>query len=81
MKKELFFEWCEFIFPILFDLETVIDLTGRDNYQKRALCFLTERIFGFWCHKKLTTHTIKEINMIEKLEFKPVGVNERGTYG
>lgn len=36
MKKDLFFEWCEFIFPILFDLKKEIcdteDFKKRDNY-------------------------------------------------
>lgn len=81
MKKELFFEWCEFLFPILFELENKIDLTGRDNYQKRALCFLTERIFNFWCYNKyLNKYNIKEINMVEKLYFKPEKINERGDF-
>ena len=36
-------------FPLLFRLEKEIDLSGRDGYQRRALCFLCERLFGFWC--------------------------------
>jgi hypothetical protein len=81
MKKELFFEWCEFVFPILFDMENKIDLSKRDNYQKRALCFLTERIFNFWCYDKLQKgYKIKEISMVEKLHFKPPKINERGDY-
>lgn len=81
MKKHLFFEWCEFLFPILFELESKIILSGRDNYQKRALCFLTERIFNFWCFNKLQNGCkIKEIDMYEKLYFKPQNINERGDY-
>lgn len=85
MKKGLFFEWCEFIFPILFDLKKEIcdteDFKKRDNYQKRALCFLTERIFNYWCfRKKEAGLKIKEVEMIEYLEFKPASVNERGDF-
>jgi hypothetical protein len=81
MKKELFFEWCEFLFPILFELEKNIDLSERDNYQKRALCFLTERIFNFWCYNKLQNgYNIKEIDIVEKLYFKPEKINERGDF-
>jgi hypothetical protein len=79
MRKRMFFEWCSFVFPIIFDLERRIDLTGRDNYQRRAICFLVERIFNFWCHRKLlTVNAIKEVNIEEHLEFKPKGLNERG---
>jgi hypothetical protein len=81
MKKELFFEWCEFLFSILFELEKNIDLSERDNYQKRALCFLTERIFNFWCYNKLQNgYNIKEIDIVEKLYFKPEKINERGDF-
>lgn len=81
MKKDLFFEWCEFLFKIMFDLEKEIDISGRDNYQKRALCFLSERIFNFWCYDKLMNgYNVKEIDMIEKLDFKPEKINERGDY-
>ena len=81
MKKRLFFMWCEFVFPIVFDLEKRIDLTGRDNYQKRAICFLVERVFNYWCYKNLITkNMIKEVPVEEHLEFKPIGVNERGDW-
>lgn len=81
MKKDLFFEWCEFVFPVLFELEKRIDLTGRDNYQKRALCFLTERMFNYWCYtKKIINFKIKELEMEEFLDFKQTTANERGDF-
>ena len=81
MRKQLFFRWCEFVFPIVFDLERRIDPIGRDNYQKRAICFLVERIFGFWCRiNMLTMNAVKEVPIEEHLEFKPKGVNERGDW-
>lgn len=85
MKKELFFEWCEFVFPVMFDLMKEIcdtdEFKTRDNYQKRALCFLSERIFNYWCwNKNKNGLKVKEIGMIEKLNFKPENVNERGDF-
>lgn len=81
MKRGLFNEWCSFIFPLLEELELKIDLSGRDNYQKRALCFLTERIFGFWCYdKKMSGRKVKEIPIDEHKEYKNNNLNERGTY-
>jgi len=32
MRKEIFFQYCEQAFPVLFDLEKKIDLGGRDSY-------------------------------------------------
>ena len=84
MKKELFTEWCEFIFPLLFELKKRIcdtaEFSKRDNYQKRALCFLTERMFNFWYYRKKQTLKTKELTMEEHLEYKPEGVNERGDF-
>lgn len=82
MKRELFEEWCNFIFPILFKLEELIDITGRDNYQKRAICFLEERIFGFWCWLKKIEQNMKvvELPVVEHLDWKNNKMNERGTY-
>ena len=81
MKKVLFNEWCSFIFPILFKLEETIDVEGRDNYQKRAICFLEERIFGFWCWKKMHEgNRVKQIPIEEHLDWKDNKLNERGTY-
>ena len=82
MCKDLFNEWCSFIFPILLQLEQMIDVTGRDNYQKRAVCFLEERIFGYWCWtKKLIGHRVKQVKVEEHLDWKDNKLNERGTYG
>jgi len=53
MRREEFFKWCEYVFPIIFDLLDLIDTTGRNAYNKRAICFLVERIFGFWIIKKV----------------------------
>ena len=72
VRRNLFEEWCSFIFPVLFKLEEVIDVSGRDNYQKRAICFLEERIFGFWCWMKKNAAHMKvlELPVIEHLEWK-----------
>ena len=85
MKRKLFDEWCSFIFPILFELKGSIcsteDFSKRDNYQKRALCFLTERIFNYWYYRKRESGLrTKEVDIVEHLDYKPSGVNERGDY-
>lgn len=80
MKKELFFEWCEFIFPIIFYLKDNINLNdGRDDYQKRAISFLVERIFGAWIIFKLqkTNLKIKFLDIIFYKQFKNNNEDER----
>lgn len=44
MKKEYFHQYCEWIFDILFEAEKRIDISGYNDYQKRALAFLGGRL-------------------------------------
>lgn len=62
MKKELFFQYCNFIFPKLFKLEKMILLDNTNYYQFRALAFLSERMTSFWMLQQLKNKKkIKEI--------------------
>jgi len=82
MKTELFDEYCNFAFPILDRLDGRINTDGRDNYQKRAMAFLSERLFSFWVfHKRVDCGcSVKEVDTVFKPEWKDNFLNERGTY-
>jgi hypothetical protein len=54
MKRELFIEYCEFIFDVLFEAERRIDISGYDAYQKRIFGFLAERLIGLFVLYKQT---------------------------
>ncbi|MEY8711619.1 DUF4422 domain-containing protein [Mangrovibacter phragmitis] len=47
-KKVIIDEYCQWLFPILFDLKDNIDITHYDKYQKRIFGFLGERLFNIW---------------------------------
>ncbi|WP_273213749.1 DUF4422 domain-containing protein [Helicobacter rodentium] len=58
MKKELFFEYCEFIFPILFKYHQSIDYSNRNLEQSRM--FVSERLTGmFYCLLKQKYNAFK----------------------
>ncbi len=46
--KDVIDGYCEWIFPILQELENRVDLEDYDNYQQRIYGFLTERLFKVW---------------------------------
>lgn len=50
--KEIISKYCEWVFPILFEVEKRVDMTGYDDYQKRIYGFLTERLFDVWMDKQ-----------------------------
>ena len=46
MKKEIFFDYCEFIFNVLLNIKNQLDVSLYDDYQYRALGFIGERLTG-----------------------------------
>lgn len=50
-SESIWNDYCEWLFPILFQLEKEIDLTGRDKYQQRVFGFLSERLFTAYIYQ------------------------------
>lgn len=47
-KKDVFNNYCKWLFDILFELEKEVDLTGYNAYQKRIYGFLSERLLNVY---------------------------------
>jgi len=61
-KKNIFNEYSDWLFNILFELEKKIDTNGYSEYQMRVLGFLSERLFNVYLyHNKFK---VKEVNVI-----------------
>lgn len=53
-NKELFDNYCEWLFPILSKIAEMTKYKERDNYQKRYIGFMAERLFTLYVlHNKL----------------------------
>ena len=50
--KEIIFKYCDWVFPILEEVEKKVDMAGYDDYQKRIYGFLTERLFDVWIDRE-----------------------------
>ena len=50
--KEIISKYCDWVFPILEEVEKRVDMTGYDDYQKRIYGFLTERLFDVWIDRE-----------------------------
>lgn len=84
MRLPLFREWCEWLFPIAFEIEKRIPYDHTDYqtaYQRRALAFISERLFSFWCYCKWRRGCcLKEVPHHINKDFKPWSdETERGT--
>lgn len=51
MHRELVSEYCQWLFPILFELEQTLDISSYDVYQRRIYGFLSERMFNVFLMK------------------------------
>ena len=70
MKKELFNQYCEWLFDILFTLEKGIDISDYTPYEARVFGFLSERLFNVWLEYH-STLAVKEVPVVflEKQNF------------
>ncbi|MGF0112562.1 DUF4422 domain-containing protein [Streptococcus sp. SGI.013] len=48
MKKEVYDTYCDWLFDILFKLDKTIDYSKYDNYNKRMVGFVAERLLNVW---------------------------------
>ena len=82
MKKKMFEEYCNFVFPILFELEKMIDTSTYDGYQKRQCAFLAERLTSlFLFSKKQQGYRFKTIGTFFFEDWKPQNsTDKRGQY-
>ena len=73
MKKELFFDYCKWLFDILFTLQNSIEYKAYDSYQGRVFGFLSERLFNIYIEYLKTQNKhlkIKELPLV-LLKYKP----------
>ena len=66
MNKKAFFDFCEFEFDILFDIEKKIDCTNYSSTKNRTPGYLSEWLYSIWIYhqRKLGTYNIKEKQLV-----------------
>jgi lipopolysaccharide biosynthesis glycosyltransferase len=66
LTKELFLEYCEFIFDCLFAFDKAIDYSNYDIEEYRVVGFLAERLTNIWLTYKRNTKTysFKELQKV-----------------
>lgn len=61
LNKNIFFEYCNYLFPVLFEIEKKINFEKYDSYQKRQLGFIAERLTGLFLYAYSKKMKVKEL--------------------
>lgn len=73
MEKPLLDRYCEWLFSVLFLLETKIDISACDPYNQRVFGFIGERLLDVWlAHGKLAYTEMPVVNI------EPVRIFRKG---
>ena len=48
MRRDCFDAWCAWLFPVLFEVERRLDISGYDPYNARVFGFVAERLLDVW---------------------------------
>lgn len=73
MKREALHDYCDWLFPILFELEKRIDTSDYDDYNKRVFGFIAERLLDVWLMNRNYTYAERKILEIEKTNWLKKG--------
>lgn len=47
-RKNVIDQYCKWVFPILFKLQEDIDISNRNDYERRVFGFISELLFDVW---------------------------------
>ena len=65
MRQDLFQEYCQWLFTILFELEKRLDISAFDAYNKRVFGFVSERLLDVWLEGKQLSHKEQNVSFME----------------
>lgn len=76
MKKDIFNEYCSWLFDILDEVEKSIDTSNYDSYQSRVLGFLSERMLSIFVQYKIDTMPNLKLKRVKTIFINPNPLKE-----
>ena len=64
-KREILNKYCEWLFSILFYIESDYDISKEDDYRQRLFGFLSERLIYVWVNHNIRKDKIKHIRVVK----------------
>ena len=65
MRRDLFQEYCQWLFGILFELEDRLDISEFDAYNSRVFGFVSERLLDVWLEKNRISYYEQNVSFME----------------
>ena len=66
MKRDLFDQYCEWLFEILLEVDQRIDVAGYDRMQTRAVAYYGEFMLDIWMEKNGIPYKEMKVMFMEK---------------
>ena len=66
MKKDVMDLYCEWLFPILFELESRLDISSYSAYDARVFGFVSERLLDVWMDRQKVSFLEEPVYETEK---------------
>lgn len=66
MRKDIADAFCEWMYPILFELEKRVDFTGYSVYEARVCGYISEFLLDTWLEKNNVEYQTLKLAMLEK---------------
>lgn len=73
MRYDMYCQYCEWLFDLLFKLEKEIDLKIHTGYQQRVMGYLAERLLDVWVlqnnikYKDVNYVVLENVNWLKKI--------------
>lgn len=66
MRRDLYDDYCQWMFDILAKIETKVDMTGYTAYEARVFGFVSELMLDIWLEKNQIPYHEQNVSFMEK---------------
>ena len=69
MRRDLYNDYMQWMFNILFELEKRVDITGWDTYESRIYGFVSELLLDVWLEHTQIDYAEQNVSFMEKQDW------------
>ena len=69
MRRDMFNDYCEFLFSTLFEMERRIDTSKYNDYNRRVFGFIGERLMDVWIEARGVKYVEQDVTFMGKMNW------------